>query len=1072
VWSGWGGTTSSTGSLDALAQRQSALQDAVSNWVTWYQHAEPRPAEPPLPVLLAEDIIRGHRFDVHSEWEPTPAWRSLHQRAGTYTFGTSVTTTFQDEGTVVPGATQPTTKSGPLPDLYVHESIARWAGWSLSVPRNGPSIAPDDQVDASPTNPVPSNTDPLGNQNAQLAVNFQVVPGTLPRLRYGRRYRYRARAVDMSGHSLPLTSTDASSATPPVPHYRYQPVASPVVVPTAPLGPGEAVLLMAVLNYQDGSAVNPNGRWLFPPKASQMLVEEHGMLDGYVAAHPPDFKVAPTAAAYALLAARVDGTLESLPSAKQATTSTSAQSSYTYLPVLSSGPPAPLTTPWLPDPLSSGIYFQGLPSPPFAKAKPGLNRPPIALWPGGIWPGQQPVLLRLEAGVFAGNSLTKATSTAAAVETVTLPPAWAAIIYVSSTLSLPALETMGVWSWILEAAPAAERADLTKAALAGLVWMLTPYRALRLVHAVRKPLEAPAFRTPEVEPRAYGSVQATLSDPSFLMSAESTASIDVEATWRDPFDDPSDPSNDPASATVTTHQHAFKLQVPEPLPLGPWAEPMKVVAPVPLFALYPGGGGALHTVGDTKHHYVSYQCTGTSRFVEFFRQTASKTFPSSSPVTIDNLGLDPRELVIEDKSASPPHVLEQGADYKVEAAKGEVSVLKSVYQNVPLDVTWVPADTERGPVHHVHVLGSARPASPKVVKVTPAWSLSGVGGSISGGGISYSRKGGYLRVYLERPWFSSGAGELLGVVAVPASAGVTGTLPSGDQANWVTMMALDPISVSSRSVDYPVSPTSFTGTAKVPVVPYRPAYASPPELQLVEASNPGQPSFAIWPFEVHYDKASGLWFADVGISVGTDGSAPPPGYFVRLALVRFQPYAFEHAEVSGVTLASFAQPVANRSVSVTEGGNAQTVTVTVSGPGYYGYRPVRSGATQHDVDNPDAEHPYSYSPKPGNKTSSMMIVEVQSQDTSKGLSGELAWATVKGTTPVPLEAKFSGGPEVTWTGPVRLPAPYSSSRPLRLRISEVDYPTSTPRVVNASLRRPFVAFVPLLHNPAVHRAPP
>ena len=310
------------------------------------------------------------------------------------------------------------------------------------------------------------------------------------------------------------------------------------------------------------------------------------------------------------------------------------------------------------------------------------------------------------------------------------------------------------------------------------------------------------------------------------------------------------------------------------------------------------------------------------------------------------------------------------------------------------------------------------------------------------------------------------------MVAVPAGARATGSLPSGYAANLVTMMALDPISVSSRSLAYPVSPPSFTGTAKVPPVPYRPAYASPPQLQLVEAANPGQPECAIWPFEVHYDKTSGLWFADVGVSIGTEASAPPPGYFVRLALVRFQPYAFQGAELSTVTLATFAQPVADRSVSITEAGNPQTVTVTVSGPGYYGYRPVRAGATQDDIDNPDAEHPYSFSPKPGQKTSSMMIVEVQAQDTSKGLGGELAWATVKGTAPVTLTATFSGGPEVTWSGKVHLPAAYSSSPPLRLRVSEVDYPTSTPRVVNASLRRPFVALVPLVHNPAVHHAPP
>ena len=194
--------------------------------------------------------------------------------------------------------------------------------------------------------------------------------------------------------------------------------------------------------------------------------------------------------------------------------------------------------------------------------------------------------------------------------------------------------------------------------------------------------------------------------------------------------------------------------------------------------------------------------------------------------------------------------------------------------------------------------------------------------------------------------------------------------------------------------------------------------------------------------------------------------------------MRFQPFAFEHAELSTVTLASFAQPVANRAVSVTEGANAETVTVTVSGPGYYGYRPALpspSGypaGTQIDVDNPDAEHPYSYSPDSGKETSSMMLVEVQSHDTSTGLSGELAWATVKGTTPVALEAKFSGGPEVTWSGSVHLPRAYTSSPHMRLRISEVDYPSYAPRVVDVTLRRPFVAFIPLvLSNPVIHRAP-
>src|SRR4029077_2213626 len=59
------------------------------------------------------------------------------------------------------------------------------------------------------------------------------------------------------------------------------------------------------------------------------------------------------------------------------------------------------------------------------------------------------------------------------------------------------------------------------------------------------------------------------------------------------------------------------------------------------------------------------------------------------------------------------------------------------------------------------ILNAARPAAPKVLYVVPTfgWSKRTEGTwSVS------ARRGGGLRVYLDRPWFSSGAGELLGVV--------------------------------------------------------------------------------------------------------------------------------------------------------------------------------------------------------------------------------------------------------------------------------------------------------------------
>ena len=171
--------------------------------------------------------------------------------------------------------------TAPSAELWVHESIARWAGWSLAAPRPGNQIDPNDSVHASRNNPAVTTPDAAGQVTPQLSASFQVAPGTLPKLRFGWRYRYRARGVDLAGNSVPLDVNDATTATAPVTHYRYEPVASPVVVPTAPLVPGEAVLLLAVRDYQaaPAMAVTPNSRWLFPPRVSEMMAEEHGMLD-------------------------------------------------------------------------------------------------------------------------------------------------------------------------------------------------------------------------------------------------------------------------------------------------------------------------------------------------------------------------------------------------------------------------------------------------------------------------------------------------------------------------------------------------------------------------------------------------------------------------------------------------------------------------------------------------------------------------------------------------------------------------------------------------------------------------
>ncbi len=96
--------------------------------------------------FFAEDLNRGYRLDI---WDSTSnEWRSLHARNAVYNFGdlrlpSDDDDTLAEEGFVQLAATTPSTKDGTQAstDLYLHEAIARWGGWSLSAPRPGKALS-------------------------------------------------------------------------------------------------------------------------------------------------------------------------------------------------------------------------------------------------------------------------------------------------------------------------------------------------------------------------------------------------------------------------------------------------------------------------------------------------------------------------------------------------------------------------------------------------------------------------------------------------------------------------------------------------------------------------------------------------------------------------------------------------------------------------------------------------------------------------------------------------------------------------------------------------------------------
>ena len=96
---------------------------------------------------------------------------------------------------------------------------------------------------ADPTKAIPKDKAPEYYQNQpdtpfKLATKFTVTPKSLPRLKFGIRYRFRARAVDLAGNSLKSEDEFVKTFSPvfalpldPVgfPYLRFEPVGAPLV---------------------------------------------------------------------------------------------------------------------------------------------------------------------------------------------------------------------------------------------------------------------------------------------------------------------------------------------------------------------------------------------------------------------------------------------------------------------------------------------------------------------------------------------------------------------------------------------------------------------------------------------------------------------------------------------------------------------------------------------------------------------------------------------------------------------------------------------------------------------------
>ena len=160
---------------------------------------------------------------------------------------------------------------------------------------------------------------------------------------------------------------------------------------------------------------------------------------------------------------------------------------------------------------------------------------------------------------------------------------------------------------------------------------------------------------------------------------------------------------------------------------------------------------------------------------------------------------------------------------------------------------------------------TARPPAPVVADVVPLVSTGPV--SVSVGHIDRER--GWLRIWLERPWFVSGAGEMLGVVLSDR----TPTGPADPMYEYVSLAGRDAahgtVFINGVRPDDVVNPVAVERGVILPEC-------------LARLGGQAQP-VSVAQFVPEFDFVSQRWYADVRIDHF--------GYFpmVRLAVVRYQP---------------------------------------------------------------------------------------------------------------------------------------------------------------------------------------
>lgn len=902
----------------------------------------------PFEILYSNDVVMGYRMDIAYEENPTK-WFSLHQRKNTYSW-------FDDLG-----AEHPVTRTGPdegyielalteqrenKENLFVSETLARWEGWSLSVGRPGLTI---DESNDHPAPELKDKHDFLRSRvddrkrylfdptlDFKLNVQSNIVPGTLPKLRYGKNYRIRIRTVDLAGNSLPLTAISESPGETfrsNIKYLRYEPLSGPIALVGNALRDGEFLEQMVIRSNFDQSSVDyekahqvrnqasdgKSIRYLLPPKGSQLGAETHGMFEKAFGNNPDAAKKI-----YDIITSH-EGLYEP---EKVKINRETVQREKVYKP-------SDIEIIYLPDPLAAGIAIfadeecENTHTQDFSpRMFSFFNREELSPTTTNNvtipedWYNAGVIRFVLEEG-----PLNSSWDRNDRIFKITLPKGNRIKLKISTFWREKDLkELSALWQLIKEGA-SSKLSDLESTALSGQHWMLSPPRNMELVHAVQQPVEAPVLQKVLPE-RDYGDTSADLN-ARFTIHGESTDFVELQAAWTEQVDD---------GISVEIETKNFRYTIPD-IDIY-YHDKIVTLGNIPEFRPDLNIAQKREVIPVWKNDPVRLVDLdvqpGAVKINNLYRKQATQLVSiqkekASAPLTLTNSVkfelaefdnhfvklLDLRNYPLDQSFGDTKH---RWIDYSIVATTRYTEYFAHVFK--ANDKYSFKRESE--PQKAVNILSTARPAKPEIDYIIPTFEWQRV---FKQDTFYHRRKGGGLRIYLKRPWYSSGDDERLAVILKNPETGggvktMTYIMPT--YTNVYTHWGVDPLFISA--VPQLTSPSADSFRLN-PIIDKDLIYPQVPE------QNANKVMAVAYPVE--FDKERQLWFCDIAID--TDQMYFP---FIKLALARYQQHSLrtENTDccLSSVVMAGMMQMVPERTATMKVSNESDSVrlTITVSGPVY------------------------------------------------------------------------------------------------------------------------------------------